>query len=794
MMELWALAALVVALVALRRALRADRNLRHTRAQLAAIESRLAALEGPARPAEGATAPAADPPPAARPDDIAAIAPAHLTTILPPAEGHLEEAASRPQRASGPGAADVVPPLPAPPAFEPGTSAWPPRAPERAQPATSDADSLEAQIGSRWLLYLGIGTLVLGLSYFVKFAFDNEWIAPPVRVGLGVAAGAVLIAAGLRFAARGLTHFGQVLTGGGIGTLFLAIFAAHHWYGLLDRAPAFVAMVAVTLAGALLADRQRSQPLAMLSVLVGFLVPFLVGGQPGSQVTLFTYDLILACGTLYLARRREWPALNLVSYLLTVFTMLAWAERSYDRREYWITQIFLTAFLALFLRVRYEGRHAQGPVASLASMALALAPVFYHLASLAVLRPHRGALFVYLIGFSVAGTIAAGQLRLPWVRLLVWLGTAAPCLDIAAGRVAPGWLPGAWITIVAIFGVHVIAQVQSLDDHRPDMPVPEIALLHGNGLWMLACLWALVSPRSIVSVPNLVLGLAGLYAALAWLGRRWHVEAALHATALAAMLLAAAVALKFSGPWLIVSFAAEGAALAWLGLRAGRGWVRAGGLALLFVATLLAADRLSSPASVSAWAIVNPRTLASLFVVAMLAVTAAVHWRQDAAVHGGTIAILVVVANLLVVAVLSSEIAAYYAARAWALGEQPGGGRAATTLAYQLTLSLAWAAYAVMLVAAGLRWRYRPVRYLAIALFGVTMAKVFFVDLARLDRVYRMLSVIGLGLLLLVASYMYQRLRTQADAVPERPDNAPPDAATAGDAAVPTSHDSSIAP
>ena len=61
-------------------------------------------------------------------------------------------------------------------------------------------------------------------------------------------------------------------------------------------------------------------------------------------------------------------------------------------------------------------------------------------------------------------------------------------------------------------------------------------------------------------------------------------------------------------------------------------------------------------------------------------------------------------------------------------------------------------------------WRdYRPIRYLAMVIFGFTITKVFFVDIATLDRVYKMLSVMVLGVLLLVASYLYQRLKTPQD-------------------------------
>jgi uncharacterized membrane protein len=90
-------------------------------------------------------------------------------------------------------------------------------------------------------------------------------------------------------------------------------------------------------------------------------------------------------------------------------------------------------------------------------------------------------------------------------------------------------------------------------------------------------------------------------------------------------------------------------------------------------------------------------------------------------------------------------------------------GAARAELAQQVALSVAWALYAVGLVAAGFRRGYAPARYLAIALFALTILKVLTKDIAELDRVYRMLSVLGLGALLVAASYLYQRMAASRD-------------------------------
>jgi uncharacterized membrane protein len=77
-------------------------------------------------------------------------------------------------------------------------------------------------------------------------------------------------------------------------------------------------------------------------------------------------------------------------------------------------------------------------------------------------------------------------------------------------------------------------------------------------------------------------------------------------------------------------------------------------------------------------------------------------------------------------------------------------------------LSITWAVYATILVIVGLFRKYAPIRYFAMTVFAVTIVKVFAIDLAELDRIYRVLSIIGLGVTLLLTSYLYQRLSAEA--------------------------------
>jgi uncharacterized membrane protein len=769
--------ALALAVVAIRRTFRAERTLFEQRRELLELRRMVQILADrlgerwpgtqPARSPASEQAGEAGAPigSSARSVDWNAPAPAAPPFPVTPSDS-----------AETPAASPMLPSVP-----QSGPASWtpptlPPPEPAAGRRSPSDARSLESDIGGRWLLYIGIAALVIGVSYFLKYAFDNEWIGEHARVIIGVIGGVALTLLGGRFVQAGHALYGQALCGGGFGIVYLSIYAAHRWYEILSSPLAFTSMVATTAVAAWQADRQRSQALALLAVIVGFATPFLVGSDEDAHVTLFTYDAILVGGTLFLARRREWPALNLVSYVLTVMTIVLWADRAYRPRMYLSVELFLTLFLALFLAMLRENRRIQTASARLATMLLALAPVLYHFGSLANLRPHMGPLLVYLIGFTVGGIIAARQLRAPWIRVLVFFGAAFPFMDLADHGFARSWVTAAWITTIAIYGAHLVAQMDALGDasgeDRLRMSAAEMLLLHANGLWLLYCLQSLLAPRAQSWSAPVAFGLAAWYGGLAFAARSRRGEAALHATALASAMVAIGCALRFDGPALVVAIAAEGAVLVWLALRSSRIWLQVWGGLLLAMAVLRALVLLADPVPVAYVPLVNPRAVSCFFIVGALYVLAWMYARRQAA-RPLVRHTLVVAANVLTLMILSAEIDAYFDRRGW-IGRVEGAAEVETSaaLARQLALSIVWAVYAVALVAIGI-WRdYRPVRYLAIIIFAFTIVKVFVVDIATLDRVYKMLSVMVLGILLLVASYLYQRLRAP-DASFESPNESP---------------------
>ena len=109
------------------------------------------------------------------------------------------------------------------------------------------------------------------------------------------------------------------------------------------------------------------------------------------------------------------------------------------------------------------------------------------------------------------------------------------------------------------------------------------------------------------------------------------------------------------------------------------------------------------------------------------------------------------------------EARGHFAAQA-ITGDPTTGGRD-LRLAQQLSLSVIWALYGGAMLAYGVARRNRLLRVMALLLLGVTTLKVFFIDLSALDKIYRIISFIVLGAILLAVSYFYQQ--RQVKRVPE---------------------------
>jgi uncharacterized membrane protein len=109
-----------------------------------------------------------------------------------------------------------------------------------------------------------------------------------------------------------------------------------------------------------------------------------------------------------------------------------------------------------------------------------------------------------------------------------------------------------------------------------------------------------------------------------------------------------------------------------------------------------------------------------------------------------------ITAVVLALTYLSFQVARFYQ------GPHLSAGRISGAEGY--TYSAVWLAFGVVLLVVGMGLRSAPVRLCAVAVVLITVAKVFLLDMAGLGGVWRSLSFIGLGLVLVGIWFLYRRL------------------------------------
>ena len=220
--------------------------------------------------------------------------------------------------------------------------------PSRISSAVRSVPDLESRIGSHWLNRIGISAVLIGVSYFLKFAFDNNWIGPTGRISIGVLAGIAIVTWSERFRSRGYRVFSYSLKAVGIGVLYLSLYAAFQVYSLIPSGVAFVMMFAVTAATAVMAWTQDAEIMAAFALIGGFTTPLLLSTGQNREAALFFYVAILDAGALAMVILKPWRRLLILSCLGTLLLYVGWYSSFYDQSQLRLTVGFATLFFAIF--------------------------------------------------------------------------------------------------------------------------------------------------------------------------------------------------------------------------------------------------------------------------------------------------------------------------------------------------------------------------------------------------------------------------------------------------------------
>ncbi|PYX65539.1 MAG: hypothetical protein DMG74_08015 [Acidobacteria bacterium] len=521
---------------------------------------------------------------------------------------------------------------------------------------------LESRIGSHWLNRIGIAAVLIGVSYFLKFAFDNDWIGPAGRVSIGLLAGIAVVIWSERFRRRGYRAFSYSLKAVGIGVLYLSLWAAFHVYGLIPSGVAFVAMLAVTSATAIMALSQDAEILAFFALAGGFSTPVLLSTGQNREVQLFSYLVILNFATLVLVAIKPWRRLLMLSYVATVLLYIGWYSSFYDRGQLRLTLGFATLFFAIF----------------------AIAPLI------------------------------AGQ----------------PENEIAAFSAVPLFLA---LVNAGVYFLQIYAMYEEIDKNVTAW----FALA-------LAAVYIFLSRQMRRQSPGG--GVAGLQL--------------LH-LALAIGFITIAIPIRLDAHWITIGWFVEAGMLLWVANRIRSEFLNgfAAGVLVLGIARLLLFDNFYSTRL-----IFNSRMATHAVAIAVLAVVARYGSKRNDERGQIAAASAIVALNVLALVALSREVSDYYAQKMSAVRPRLGQWNRSDRPSFRemeierdFTYSALWMGYGAILMVMGFWRRSAFVRWQGLLLIAATIVKVFVYDVSQLDRGYRILSFIVLGVLLLAISFVYQR-------------------------------------
>src|SRR5881227_2086391 len=231
--------------------------------------------------------------------------------------------------------------------------------------------------------------------------------------------------------------------------------------------------------------------------------------------------------------------------------------------------------------------------------------------------------------------------------------------------------------------------------------------------------------------------------------------------------------IQFDRQWITVGWALEGAALCWLFHRVPHPGLRLAGIVLLVVAFARLA---LNPAVLS----YHPRAAAPIFnwylytygiaTVCLFAGARLLAPPRHLVLGRNSLPLLYTLGTVLAFLLVNIEIADYFSTPSRiALTFQFSGN-----FARDMSYSIAWGMFALLLLIVGIRKKTAPVRYASLGLLGVTVLKLFFHDLSQLDQLYRIGAFIVVAIIAIVASFLYQRFLAAVDKNNEAKATIPP--------------------
>lgn len=625
----------------------------------------------------------------------------------------------------------------------------------------------ELDLGGKLTGFIGIGLLLIGVAFMIGYAVNQGWIGPLGRVMMGVGFGVFLLGLAERLERsqrRLIKPLVRILSGGGMAVLYLCTFAAFGLYKLIPELVAALLLFASAMLTFGLARRYRSEVMAFVGLIGAFLTPLALIGGGVSLPFVLSYIALINLPLLGFAISQSWHVLYNVSGLLTGLLMLILtAEHAAQDRMFVLGFGVVSSiqFMLLgLLRMRSERPKGYESFDLLRlSVVCGGALTFFHLLLYRDASILSSALFGFMalsgVGFAVAlrarENKVDGEASIFFVSMMV-------TLMLALRSILDGsWLTLAWsiqglalcalglklrIPISRLLGLFLglVAMLKGMTvDVVSSSQEPWLELRFPVNLWAVAALaiqGELTRRLTGEDAPPWQARALTIFAILG-LGVTLSLELMIKVSDLNHLLL--------SMLWGIEGVIFCALALSWRSTNVRALGFLIGGIVMLKTLTVDASLSQNDP-------FLNIRFIFSAGVIGLFAVQAIL--THGAAKHQGDKALsasgqwLLLWAQLGTMMLVTTELVSISDDKGLPL------------------ITVWWGLNAFALVGVGLFKDVRLGRRAGLLLIGVTTLKLLFFDTAELEGIARILSFMGVGVLLLLLSYLYQR--TQGLRVPER--------------------------
>lgn len=214
-------------------------------------------------------------------------------------------------------------------------------------------------VGGNAMARIGVVVLFFGVAFLLKYTADRGLFPIELRLISVVFAALGLIAIGWRLQSS-RRSYGLVLEGGGMGIIYLTLFAAVNHYDLLSSTLGLALMVGLVVIANGFAVLQNARSLAILATVGGFLAPALIS-RGGNHIFLFSYYAVLDAGIFAIAWFKAWRELNLIGFLFTFIVASLWGYHYYQPAYFATTEPFLILFFLFYMAVPILYAHRQRP-------------------------------------------------------------------------------------------------------------------------------------------------------------------------------------------------------------------------------------------------------------------------------------------------------------------------------------------------------------------------------------------------------------------------------------------------